>query len=44
MTQLQPDKAETGSALAPFHHTAFAILWTATIIGNTGISPFSAER
>lgn len=36
MTQLQPDKAEAGSALAPFHHTAFAVLWTATVIGNTG--------
>nr|WP_165225305.1 MFS transporter [Allorhizobium pseudoryzae] len=27
---------EAGSALAPFHHTAFAVLWTATVIGNTG--------
>jgi MFS family permease len=36
MTQVQPDKTEAGSALAPFHHTAFAVLWSATVIGNTG--------
>lgn len=36
MTRLQPDKAEVGNALAPFHHAAFAVLWTATVIGNTG--------
>lgn len=36
VTQLQPDKMEAGSALAPSHHTAFAVLWTATVIGNTG--------
>ncbi|SMD13791.1 MFS transporter [Rhizobium sp. RU36D] len=36
MTQTQPDKTGAGSALAPFHHTAFAVLWSATVIGNTG--------
>ena len=36
MTNVQPDKPEAASALAPFHHAAFAVLWTATVIGNTG--------
>jgi MFS family permease/quinol monooxygenase YgiN len=36
MTPVQPDKSVAGSALAPFHHMAFAVLWTATVIGNTG--------
>lgn len=36
MTKVQPDTTQAGSALAPFHHTAFAVLWTATVIGNTG--------
>ena len=35
MTQQQTNKTEV-SAWAPFSHTSFTLLWTATLISNVG--------
>jgi len=34
--------ARTVSFVAPFRHPAFAVIWTATLVSNTGVWMYSA--
>src|SRR6202167_2402366 len=42
MSAARADSARTASFAAPFRHTAFTVIWTATLVSNVGSWMYSA--